>query len=214
MEQGVILDSLPDIDTLSLWLTQYGSFVLFFLLAVGIIALPVPEETLMILAGVFMHQGKLPILPTIVASLLGSLCGITVSYFLGKTAGCFLVKKYGSWVGLTADRWQKAHIWFEKFGKWSLFIGYFIPGVRHFTGLFAGVSLLSYRQFAFYAYTGAFFWVIGFLSIGYFLGRHWLFLYGQVEAYADRILPVLGLILLCLAFIFFHKRRRRRRHSR
>ena len=200
-----------DIDLLSLWLTNYGSIVLFFLLAVGIIALPVPEETLMVMAGVFMHQGKLAIETTVIAALFGSLTGITVSYILGKTAGCFLVRKYGSWVGLTPKRWQKAHMWFERFGKWSLFIGYFVPGVRHFTGVFAGISFLSYRHFATYAYTGACLWVGSFLSVGYFFGRHWVRLYAQIEAYADRLLPILMLLVLVIAFVFFYRKRRQRR---
>ncbi|MBX9923336.1 MAG: DedA family protein, partial [Rhabdochlamydiaceae bacterium] len=175
------MDFLPGIETFSLWLMQYGSFVLFILLTVGIIALPVPEETLMVIAGILMHKGKLAIPSTVLAAFLGSLCGITVSYWLGRTAGQYLITKYGSWVGLTEKRFEKAHCWFEKFGKWALLIGYFIPGVRHLTGLSAGVSNFSYRQFAIYAYTGALIWVSSFLSIGYFFGKQWLSLYDTIK---------------------------------
>lgn len=90
------MDFLPGIETFSLWLMQYGSFVLFILLTVGIIALPVPEETLMVIAGILMHKGKLAIPSTVLAAFLGSLCGITVSYWLGRTAGQYLITKYGS----------------------------------------------------------------------------------------------------------------------
>lgn len=175
------MDFLPGIDTFSLWLMQYGSFVLFILLTVGIIALPVPEETLMVIAGILMHRGKLHIPSTILAALLGSLCGITVSYWLGRTAGQYLITKYGGWVGLTEARFEKAHRWFEKFGRWALLIGYFIPGVRHLTGLSAGVSGFPYRQFALYAYSGALIWVSSFLSIGYFFGKQWLALYEKIK---------------------------------
>ena len=127
-----------------------------FYLALGIIALPVPEETLMVLSGFLMSQGTLRIAPTILAATLGSICGITVSYLVGKTAGYYFLHKHGSWLGLTEDRLDKAHEWFTKFGKWALLIGYFIPGVRHFTGLSAGTTRLDYSLFATFAYLGAF----------------------------------------------------------
>lgn len=53
------MDYLPDHETLSYWLLHYGNFALFALLAVGIIILPVPDETLMVLAGIFMYKGDM-----------------------------------------------------------------------------------------------------------------------------------------------------------
>jgi membrane protein DedA with SNARE-associated domain len=199
------MDFLPGVDTFSLWMMNYGSFVLFILLTVGIIALPVPEETLMVIAGILMHKGKLHIPSTIIAAFLGSLCGITISYWIGKTAGQFLITKYGSWVGITQARFEKAHIWFEKFGRWALLIGYFIPGVRHLTGLSAGVSGFSYRQFAFYAYTGALIWVSIFLSIGYFFGKQWLALYDKIKPESNYVFFFLGLIPLAILIYFLKK---------
>lgn len=199
------MDFLPGIDTFSLWMMNYGSFVLFILLTVGIIALPVPEETLMVIAGILMHKGKLHIPSTIIAAFLGSLCGITISYWIGKTAGQFLITKYGSWVGITQARFDKAHIWFEKFGRWALLIGYFIPGVRHLTGLSAGVSGFPYRQFAFYAYTGALIWVSMFLSIGYFFGKQWLALYDKIKPESNYVFFFLGLIPLAILIYFLKK---------
>jgi len=172
---------LPDIETLSLWLNQYGSIMLFILLALGIIALPVPEETLMVIAGIFMKQGDLNIHSTIIAAYLGSIVGITVSYLIGRTAGFYLLHKYGSWFGVTDDRLQKAHQWFEKYGKWTLTFGYFVPGVRHFTGVSAGVAKLEYHYFALFAYGGALLWVSTFLSIGYFFGNYGIEKLGELE---------------------------------
>ena len=103
------MDLLPDNNTLWYWLNAYGSISLFFLLAVGIIALPVPEETLMVLAGTAMEQGYLPIVFTILAAYLGSVCGITVSYLLGKTFGIWLLHKYGKWFFLSEKKIAKGH---------------------------------------------------------------------------------------------------------
>ncbi len=167
------MDLIPDLNTFTIWLVNYGSLTLFFLLALGIVALPIPEETLMVAAGAFMSNGTLGIPSTIASAYLGSVCGISLSYALGRTVGAFFVHKYGRWMGLTEKRLNLAHQWFERFGKWSLVFGYFIPGVRHFTGFSAGATSLDARHFALFAYFGALIWVAVFLSVGYFSGNYW-----------------------------------------
>ncbi len=119
---------MPNLDTFTLWLVNYGSISLFFLLALGIVALPIPEETLMVIAGALMSNGTLGLPSTIISAYLGSVCGISLSYTLGKTVGLFFIHKYGRWVGLTQKRLNKAHRWFEHFGKWSSPLWLFYPG--------------------------------------------------------------------------------------
>lgn len=161
------------LDTFLPWLNQYGSLAIFVLLALGILALPVPEESLMVFAGFLMARGDLSVVPTVFAAIGGALCGITMSYLIGLTAGTFLVRKFGRWVGITDVRLERVHLWFERIGKWALFIGYFILGVRHLTGYVAGTVRLEYREFALFAYTGGILWASLFLSIGYFFSAEW-----------------------------------------
>ena len=189
------MEYLPNTETLTHLLDQYGILVLFVLLALGIIALPVPEETLLVLTGILISNDKLALFPAFFSVLLGSVCGISVSYILGRTAGNFIIHKYGSWVGITEKKLEQAHGWFERFGTWSLFIGYFIPGVRHFTGFSAGTTYLDYRHFALFAYSGALVWVSTFLSIGYFFGDFGLSLLEKIEFGADDIIVAILLIL-------------------
>src|SRR5271156_4612284 len=98
------MDILPELDTFSVWLLDYGSFALFILLALGIIALPIPEETLLMVTGLLMSHGQLPIFKTVIAALLGSMTGITTSYVIGRSAGVFVIHKYGKWLGITETR--------------------------------------------------------------------------------------------------------------
>lgn len=194
------MDLLLENETLSNWLIQYGSIALFFLLVIGIIILPVPEETLMVIAGILLRKGSLHIPYTLLAAYAGSICGITVSYILGRTAGHFLVHKYGGWFGLTEERLMRVHAWFEKFGKWTLTFGYFIPGIRHFTGLASGMAELEYNKFALFAYSGAILWVTTFLSIGYFFGNYCFRFFENIEFGIDEvvILSVVALVLIIL----------------
>jgi membrane protein DedA with SNARE-associated domain len=200
---------LPDLETMSHWLNQYGSITLFVLLALGIIALPVPEETLMVFAGILMKQGKLGFHSTILAAYAGSIMGITVSYILGKTVGNYLFHKYGSWIGITEKRLEQAHQWFEHYGKWTLVIGYFIPGIRHFTGFSAGTTGLEYHYFALFAYIGALLWVSTFLSIGYFFGHYWMDLLHDMEKmfHVNQYLFVVAVIALFAVFLYWKNKK-------
>jgi membrane protein DedA with SNARE-associated domain len=149
------------------FLAQYGYAAIFLLLCAGIVGPLIPDETIMVLAGVLIHRGTLHMVPAVLSGCAGSLCGITVSYYLGRRGVVWALKK------LAGPHLQKAHYWFEKYGRWTLFFGYFLAGVRHFTALIAGSTELGYREFATFAYPGGVIWVVTFISIGYFVGDQW-----------------------------------------
>jgi membrane protein DedA with SNARE-associated domain len=158
---------------LSYWFSHYGSFALFGLLALGIIGLPIPDETLLVFSGYLMAHGKLSLWLTPICALLGTMFGITFSYLLGYFGGRILILRFGQWLGITKEKLDKLHQRFEHRGKWLLFICYFIPGVRHLAGIVAGVSYLTFWEFALFAYTGALVWTSSFLVIGFFFHDTW-----------------------------------------
>ncbi len=205
------MDAIVNIEALSPWLEQYGSLAIFALLALGIIAFPVPEETLLVISGILMQTGSLPITETFIAALGGSICGITASYLIGRTAGDYFIHHAGKWFGVTQKHIDKAHDWFERFGKWTLFIGYFIPGVRHFTGVSAGMSRLEFKEFALFAYSGALFWVTTFLSIGYFFGDYGLSLFHKLE-FGDQT-SIFLIVLAIAAYLSYLYIKRKKNNS-
>lgn len=198
------MDILAENGVFATWLLEYGSIMLFGLLIAGIVAFPVPEETLLVISGICMHSGHLSIPDTLLAAYAGSICGITASYFIGNSLGHFFIHKYGHWVGMTEARLAIAHQWFQKYGTWMLFIGYFIPGVRHFTGFFAGTTKLKFKTFALFAYSGALVWVTLFLSIGYFFGNYWHVLSDVAEANTE-LLIYISIAAFGLSLIYFFR---------
>jgi membrane protein DedA with SNARE-associated domain len=157
------------LDNFSQIILQHGSIALFVLLAVGIVGLPIPDETLLVFVGFLLARDKLPLVSTLVCAYIGSMCGISLSYVIGRLAGSWLIKRYGRWIGITPQRIERAHAWFQRIGAWTLPIGYFIPGVRHLTGYVAGTLQLNLRKFSLFAYSGAVIWVSTFIIIGYIL---------------------------------------------
>jgi membrane protein DedA with SNARE-associated domain len=148
-------------------IAHYGYAAIFLLLCAGIVGPLIPDETILVLAGVLIHKGTLSALPAAASAWAGSLCGITVSYYLGRRGVVYALRK------LAGPHMEKAHDWFERYGRWTLFFGYFLAGVRHFTALIAGSTELPFREFAVFAYPGGVVWVATFLLIGYFVGDQW-----------------------------------------
>jgi membrane protein DedA with SNARE-associated domain len=155
------------------WLSQHGYSGMFVLLMLGILGLPVPDETLLVFCGYLIYKRRLHAGEIFAASLGGSMCGITLSYLLGLKFSRAVIYRYGKYLRITPQHVEDVARWFSRFGLWLLSAGYFIPGVRHFTALVAGMSRLSLGRFAAFAYPGAAVWVATFLTLGYIFGERW-----------------------------------------
>jgi len=155
------------------WVATHGYGALFVLLMLGIVGLPVPDETLLVFTGYLISQGKLRMEGAVATAVLGSWCGITLSYTIGRTLGIGVVHRFGKYVHFSEERLNRVHAWFDRVGHWALFVGYYIAGVRHFTAVIAGASKLEFRSFALFAWSGAFCWVVAFVTLGYYIGEDW-----------------------------------------
>lgn len=201
--------SLPPshVHNLDLFLAHYGYFAVFILLVFGIVGPLIPDDTILVLAGIAIHRGQFDFLTTVCVAYAGSVCGITVSYLLGRTGAIYALERFPPlhrWVGRHLPQAKK---WFERYGKWTLSIGYFVAGVRHFTALTAGLSGLRYPTFAFFAYAGGLAWVASFISIGYFVGAQWT----HIEPLLSRGVALVVAIGVAVAVIIWQVRRRQGR---
>jgi membrane protein DedA with SNARE-associated domain len=177
----------------------YGYFAIFSLLVLGIVGLPVPDEFLLASCGFLVYQGHLLLVPAVASAMLGSASGITCSYLIGRTVGWkFLHSRLGRFLHVRDEQIARVHDWFNRLGHWALLIGYFIPGVRHFTAIVAGTSKLEYRGFALYAYSGAVLWVSTFIFIGYHFGEH----FKQILALVEHHLKLASIVLAALIAVY------------
>lgn len=192
------------------WVATYGYVAIFALLVLGIVGLPVPDEFMLATCGFLAYQGHLALIPTIATAIAGSTCGITCSYIIGRTVGWnFLHSRFGRMLHINDAQIARVHDWFNRLGHWALMVGYFIPGVRHFTAIVAGTSKLEYRNFALFAYTGAVIWVHIFIFIGYHFGEHFKYILATVEHHLKLASIVLGALIVAYLIFRFLKRRKR-----
>jgi membrane protein DedA with SNARE-associated domain len=191
------------------WVAHYGYFAIFGLLVVGIIGLPVPDEFLLAGCGFLVFQGHLRLVPTFASALAGSMSGITGSYIIGRTLGWkFLHSRFGRLLHIKDEHIRRVHDWFDRIGHWALLIGYFIPGVRHFTAIVAGTSKLEPSSFAAFAYAGALTWVSTFLFIGYHFGQRYKEIMALVEHHLKLASAGAGAVLAAYVVFLILKRKR------
>lgn len=194
-------------DSVLAWISHYGYAGIFGLLMLGIVGLPVPDETLLVACGALIAKGRLEWFAAWASALAGSICGISVSYAIGRLAGRSFVHRWGPYVHFTEERQHKVQAWFDRLGHWLLTFGYFILGVRHFTALVAGMTEVRFRTFALYAYPGAVLWVTTFVALGAYLGDNW----SQVLGLIHRSLLFLLFAVAAVAGAAFLLHRRRRK---
>ena len=115
-------------ETILRWVTEYGYIGIFSLLALGILGAPIPDEGVLAFAGYLIYEGKLQLFPILAAAFVGSACGITLSYGLGRTVGIYLISKFGHAVHITGDRVTHVRTWYDRVGKWGSPVRFLLAG--------------------------------------------------------------------------------------
>lgn len=187
-------------------ISTYGYVGIFLLLTLGVVGLPVPDETLLIFCGYLISKGSMHPVLAWASALAGSWCGISVSYTIGRTLGLGVVHRFGKYLHITDERLEQVHQWFDRIGHWALFAGYYIAGLRHFTAIIAGTSKLKFSTFAAYAWSGGLLWVTTFLTLGYYLGENWKKISEVVEHY---LLYFSLAVIAAVAIYYFIQRKRK-----
>ncbi|KAB2338826.1 DedA family protein [Cytobacillus depressus] len=186
---------------------HYGYFGIILALIGGIIGLPIPDEVLLTYVGFNVFQGHLAYIPALLSAYTGAIGGISLSYFLGIKLGLPFLHKFGPKIHINEKKINKAKKLFQKFGPFLLFIGFFIPGVRHITAYLAGINSYSFKKFALFAYLGAIFWSSTFITAGKLLGKNWRNVEKLFSKFSMVIIPIV--LILIAIFVYFYWRKKR-----
>lgn len=186
-------------------LEHYGYFGIIFILIFGIVGIPLPDEFLLTYIGYNVYEGKLSYILSLGSAYIGTILGITFSYLLGVKLGAPFLHKFGPKFHLTEKKIENTHRLFERYGPYLLFIGYFIPGVRHVTAYLAGINAMSYRKFALFAYGGAILWGFTFITIGRILGVNWHRVEYMVSQYRGYFILLMIIAAIIAIYIYIRK---------
>lgn len=187
------------------YISDYGYGALFSLFFVGILGMPVPEETLLVFSGYLVSTGQLTYITTVLVCYTGSIGAMTTAYWIGRWFGISVIEKYGKRLGMGYSIYKKTEDWFSRVGKWALPIGYFIPGVRQYTAYFAGITRLPFPTFMLFTYGGGLFWSVLFVTLGWQLGERWEQLFEVISR--NLAIFFVALFLLIILFSYFMRRK-------
>jgi membrane protein DedA with SNARE-associated domain len=175
-----------------------GYVGVFVLMAFESMIIPLPSELVMPFAGFLVAQGRFSMMWVILFATIGSLTGSLISYFIGKFGGNRLVLKYGKYVLLSEHDLKKTEQWFTKRGELTIFIGRFIPVVRHVISIPAGMAKMDLKKFCLYTVIGAGIWNAILAYAGYFLGQNW----NKIRQYTEPI-SILVACIIVIGIVYF-----------
>lgn len=175
---------------------------------------PIPSELIMPFAGFTAANGKLELIPAILAGIIGTMVGALPWYYAGKLVGeprlRHLADRYGKWVALSGEDIDKANRWFNRHGAKAVFLCRLVPGVRTVISLPAGINEMRLTPFLLFSTLGTTLWVTLLTAAGYLLGKLKMD-YRLVDAYLAPVskLVLVGLLVAFAVWIFRQKQRRR-----
>lgn len=147
-----------------------GIFLAIFLESGVIFGFFLPGDSLLFTAGLLASQGYLDLYGLIVISIAAAILGNNVGYYTGKNLGHTLFTKKHSFF-FSPKRVEEAHEFFGKRGGKSLILARFIPAIRTFAPIAAGIGEMRYKKFLIFNATGALLWGILLPVLGYTLGK-------------------------------------------
>lgn len=138
---------------------------------------------------------------------LGNVFGSLISYWVGSKGGFPLLKRYGKYILISNHDLDRANHWFDRYGDWITFVARFVPGVRTFISLPAGIARMNIGKFSLYAFLGSFIWSGALAYAGYILGQNWEEIRAVMRPFDY---PILGaFIVLIIIFVWLRLRSRR-----
>lgn len=147
-----------------------------------------PGDSLLFTAGFLASQGYFNIVLLVPLLTVAAIAGDSAGYWTGKKAGPLLFTRPDSFL-FSQKRVAEARAFFEKNGAVSIVLARFIPAVRTFTPIIAGIAGMEYKKFLTYNVVGGLLWGAGLPTAGYFLGA--------LVPNADRyVLPIVALIII------------------
>jgi len=158
--------------------TETGLLLGFFL----------PGDSLLVTAGIFAARGDLDLM-TLNASLsLAAIAGDTVGYGIGARTGPKIFTREDS-LFFNRKHLISAKEFYDRHGGFTIFIARFMPIIRTFAPVVAGVGAMQYRKFISYNVFGGIFWVMTTTSAGYFLGT-------MIPNIQERIHVVIAIVIV------------------
>jgi membrane protein DedA with SNARE-associated domain len=190
------------------FLQSWGYVAIFALTFISAVCLPVGAEVSIIYGGV-LASGQisddphhLNLVVVMVVALVGEVVGSLVGYLIGYFGGRPLVDRVGKYVLLTHKDLDRAEAWFARRGEPVVLFGRFVPLLRSFVSLAAGLGEMALAKFTVFTVIGCAIWCAALASLGYSLGSSYNHVL-KAFSYAGYVVGLL--VVVAVVILFLHR---------
>lgn len=160
------------LDLITFLIDKFGYIIVTLAIMLESAGIPMPGETVLVIAAAYAGAGHLSILLVILCAAAGAIVGDGIGYWIGRKLGRPFLNKHGKWLHLTPERMDKLEKLFAKHGPMTVFFGRFFTLLRTYAALFAGVWRMPYATFTLYNALGGIVWALCFGMLGYLFGQN------------------------------------------
>ena len=190
------------------FLLHYGYWAVAATLVLENAGLPLPGETILLLASFLAYSERLLRLPLVIlVGVIAATLGDNIGFLIGHRGGRPFLERYQHIFRIRQATLRRAEQVFQRYGAATVFFARFVFGLRMIAGPLAGVLRMPWKRFVLFNFLGATLWVSVIGAAGYLFGRHWRLLMAVFRRVDVAIL------LLAAAIIFLLWRRRRAQTS-
>jgi len=178
-------------------LGHWGYAAIFVVVVLGNVGVPLPEETVLALAGYLVWRGDMRLSVVLVVGIVSAAAGDNLGYWLGRRYGRTALPRYARWVLGHPERLGSMESFVARRGPFAVFVARFIPGIRFMAGPLAGGLGMRFAPFFAANVLGALVYVPVVVGAGYAIG------YGLGE-YVERLHRIVGQVerlILAVALI-------------
>lgn len=187
---------------------------LIVFLETGAMVFFLPGDSLLVTAGLYAARGSIDLLSMNIVLVPLAILGDATSYYIGRRVGPKLFNRPRSRFFNPAHI-RTAHEFYERHGGKAIILARFVPILRTFVPIVAGVGQMTYRQFASYNVIGGAAWVVSMTCTGYFLGSFFERLFGvKIEHHIEKVIIIVVILSLVPGIIGFLQARRERAKER
>jgi len=204
-----LFNRLSNLPELVQWAGLFGLAAIIFSETGLLVGVFLPGDSLLVTAGLLAARGYLNIYALAPVLTAAAILGNSVGYSIGRATGPRVFRRENS-LFFNKKHAIRAHKFYEKYGRKTIVLAQFMPVIRTFAPVVAGVAGMKFRQFITFNIIGAFVWIWSMLGIGYFLGSY----IPGIDKHIEIVVVIVVFISLLPGLIGGYRAKRARRYGK
>jgi len=199
---------LHNLTELVQWAGIFGLAAIIFSETGLLVGVFLPGDSLLVTAGLLAARGYLNVYALAPLLTAAAICGNSVGYFIGRATGPRIFNRENS-LFFNKKHAIRAHEFYAKYGRKTIVLAQFMPIIRTFAPVVAGVGGMKFTQFITFNIIGAVIWIWSMVGIGYFLGSY----IPGIDQHIEIVIAIVIFISLLPGLISGYRARRAKRYE-